>query len=245
MTVEFITYLLIGAFLGGFINGLAGFGTALFALGWWLQVMPPLQAVAIVLVMSVVSGVQGVMVVRSAIEWPRLLRFLVPALVGIPIGLQILERIDADALKVVVAVFLLTYGGFFSFRRSLPNMTKPTPAIDAGIGFIGGILGAIAGLSGALPTMWLSMREWTKEKTRAVLQPYNVVVLGISALMLAIGGAYDRQTLLSILIALPATILAAQIGIWTFRRLSDLQFRRLLIAMMLISGLIILLRTLL
>ena len=244
MSAEFVAYLLLGAALGGFVNGLAGFGTSLFALGWWLQVMPPLQAVAVVLVMSVASGIQGVFVVLHSIEWPRLLRFLLPGLLGIPIGLQLLERIDADRLKIVVAVFLLVYGGFFAFRRDLPSLTRPFEAIDVTVGFFGGILGAIAGLSGALPTIWLSLRDWTRQRTRAILQPYNVTVLGISTLMLAINGTYDRETLIAIAVALPVTMIAAQLGLWTFKRLTDAQFRRLLIAMMLLSGVVLLVRQL-
>ena len=242
MSAELVVFLLIGAAAGGFINGLAGFGTALFALGWWLQVMPPLQAVALVLVMSVCSGIQGVFVVRHAIQPKRLARFLVPALFGIPLGLQILHRVDADTLKMVVAVLLLTYGGYFAFRRDLPTLTQPTPIIDAVIGFLGGILGAIAGLSGALPTMWLSMRDWKKEQTRAVLQPYNVIVIAIAATLLAFTGAFTRETLILIALALPVTMIAAQVGIQTYKRLSDNQFRRLLIAMLLLSGIILLIR---
>ncbi len=242
MTVEFIAFLMIGAAAGGFISGLAGFGTALFALGWWLQVMPPQQAVAVILVMSVVSSFQGVIHVRKSIEWSRLSPFLLPGLLGIPIGLQILERINADHLKLVVALFMLAYGGFFTLRKDLPNLTKPTPIIDKAIGFAGGILGAIAGLSGALPTMWLSMRDWAKETTRAVLQPYNISILGVSAIALAFDGAYDRETLIIILVALPATMIVAQLGIAAFNRLSDNQFRRLLIAMLLLSGIILLAR---
>lgn len=239
VTTEFIVYLLIGAAAGGFISGLAGFGTALFALGWWLQVMSPQQAVAVILVMSVVSSFQGVIHVRKSIEWSRLSPFLLPGLLGIPIGLQILERINADHLKLVVALFMLVYGGFFTLRKDLPNLTKATPVMDRSIGFVGGILGAIAGLSGAFPTMWLSMRDWAKEKTRAVLQPYNISILGISAIALAFDGAYDRATLVTVLVALPVTMIAAQIGIATFNRLSDDQFRRLLIAMLLLSGIVL------
>lgn len=239
MTAEFLFFVTVGAAAGGFVNGLAGFGTSLFALGWWLQVMPPVQAVAVVLVMSVASGVQGVVLVRRSIQWPRLARFLVPALLGIPIGLQVLHRIDADLLKVVVGMFLVIYGGFFTFRRELPALTRPTPVIDSGIGFVGGILGAIAGLSGALPTMWCSMRAWTKAECRAVLQPYNTTVLGIAMLLLALDGAYDRATLSTVAVALPATMLAAQSGIWMFGRFTDAQFRRTLIGLMFLSGILL------
>ena len=62
--ITFLALLGAGAIAGGFINGLAGFGTALFSLGFWLQIMPPQQAVALVLAMSVLSGIQGLILVR-------------------------------------------------------------------------------------------------------------------------------------------------------------------------------------
>ena len=51
-----LIYLVLAGLAGGFINGLAGFGTALFALGFLLQILPPVQAVGLVLVLSVISG---------------------------------------------------------------------------------------------------------------------------------------------------------------------------------------------
>lgn len=245
MTPEYLLVLAAGALSGGFINGLAGFGTALFALSWWLQVMPPLQAVSVALVMSVASGIQGAILVRCVIDWRRLARFLVPALIGIPVGLQLLHHIDGTMLKLAIAGFMLLYGGSFVFRRDLPNLSRPTPIVDSSIGLAGGVLGAVAGLSGALPTMWISMRDWTKEQSRAVLQPFNIVVLGLSATLLALGGSYDAETLMIIAVALPATMLGAQAGLWSFRRLTDQQFRRLLIAMTFAAGVMILLRELL
>lgn len=65
MATEYFIILAAGAAAGGFINGLAGFGTALLALGFWLQIMPPVTAVSMVVVMSVATGLQGVWVVRQ------------------------------------------------------------------------------------------------------------------------------------------------------------------------------------
>jgi uncharacterized membrane protein YfcA len=239
MTLEFLAYLALGAACGGFINGLAGFGTALFALGWWLQVMPPVEAVSISLAMSVISGIQGVVLVWPSIDWARLARFILPALIGVPLGVQILSLIDPGPLKIAVAAFLVLYGGFFTFRRNLPNLTRRTPGTDMTVGFLGGVLGGAAGLSGALPTMWCTLRAWTKSQQRAVLQPFNVTILGLSAVILAVRGAYDGKTLVSIAIALPVTMLAAQLGITVFKRLRDDQFRKLLIGMLFVSGLVL------
>ena len=71
-----------GALAGGFINGLAGFGTALFALGWWLAILPPEEAVTMVVIMSLVSGIYGLREIRHSIQPARLARYVVPALIG-------------------------------------------------------------------------------------------------------------------------------------------------------------------
>ena len=241
-----ILLIVAGAIAGGFINGLAGFGTALFALGFFLSVLPAAQAVALVLLVAIATGLQGLWVVRDALfDNPRrLFRFLIPALVGIPIGVQSLAYVDVPTLKVVVAGFLIIYGGFFSLRRTLPRFDRPTPFVDMGIGFLGGILGGLASLSGALPTMWCSMRSWTKAETRGVLQPFNLCVLAISAALLALRGAYTSQTLLFALIAIPVAILSAQVGIIAYKHVPDTLFRRLLIGLCFISGILLLMREL-
>lgn len=235
-----------GAAAGGLINGLAGFGTALFALGFFLAVLPPVEAVAMVVVLSAVTGLQGVWLVRRSIgDNPRrLARFLLPALPGIPIGVLALTLIDARTLKLVISGFLILYGGYFSLRRALPRFERPTPLIDMTVGFLGGLLGGAASLSGALPTMWCSMRPWPKAETRAVLQPYNVAVLGITAGLLALRGAYSAEVLLALALALPAALISAQVGISLFKRLPDDAFRRLLIAMCFVSGAVLLAREL-
>jgi uncharacterized membrane protein YfcA len=244
MTVETVIFIAIGAGFAGFVNGLAGFGTSLFALGWWLQVMPPTDAVALALVISLLSGFQGVLLVRHAIEPLNLARFLLPALIGIPIGTGLLDHIEASWLQLLIAVFLLTYGAFFSLRKTLPTLSRPTPIIDGIVGFLGGILGALAGLSGALPTVWLSLRAQPKARTRALLQPFSMVVLCLAAGLLAVKGAYNANVLIAFLVATPISLAGAQIGIRLFKRLHDADFRRLLIILMFLSGAILLVRTL-
>ncbi|AWZ19855.1 hypothetical protein RTM1035_18655 [Roseovarius sp. TM1035] len=246
MNADALPYVIAGAMAGGFINGLAGFGTALFALGFFLAVLPPVQAVAMLVVLSVVTGLQGLWVVRAAIgqNKRRLARFLIPGLAGIPIGVTILSVIDASTLKTVVAAMLLLYGGYFTLRANLPTFERATPFWDMLVGFLGGILGGAASLSGALPMMWCTLRPWPRHETRAVLQPFNVGVLAVATGTLALKGAYTHETLIYLAIAIPAALLAAQIGISVFKRLSDTAFRRLLIVMTFVSGVVLLLREL-
>lgn len=230
--------LVLGAAAGGFVNGLAGFGTALFALGFWLQFLPPAQAVAIAVMVSTVTGLQGVLIVRRDIREnsSRLAIFVCPALPGVLVGAAALSFVEPGFLKFLVAAFMLLYGGFFILRRNLPRIDRSTPLIDAIVGFLGGILGGAASLSGVLPTMWCAMRAWPKSETRAVLQPFNVIVLGVTAAVFFITGAYDAEVLTLLAVALPVAVISAQAGIAAFRRLGDDGFRRLLIGLMFFSG---------
>lgn len=239
MTIEVFLFLLLGALAGGFINGLAGMGTALFALGFFLVVLDPVAAVAMVALMSVVSGIQGLWVVRGAIaERPgRLMRFLIPGIIGVPLGTALLAYIDERTLRFTIALMLIAYGGYFGFQSALPAFTRPAPRIDAAIGFIGGILGGAAAMSGALPSKWLSLRPWPKAEIRAVLQPYNTTLLLMAAILLWRQGGYAELTWPMIALVLGASLVAAQIEVHVYRRLSDNRFRRILIIMTLGLGL--------
>ena len=247
MTGEFLLLLLVGAAAGGFINGLAGFGTALFTLGFWLQIFPAAEAVALILMMSVATGLQGLWVVRQemADQPGRIARFLIPAVFGVPIGVHILSFIDTHILKLIVSAFMISYGGFFAFRSALPTLNAPYRLADSLIGFLGGVLGGMAGLSGALPTFWCSLRPWPKRETRAVLQPFNVAILFLGMLFLAAQGIYTSQLLFWFLLALPVGLASAYAGLQIFKRLETNTFRRMLIVLMLVSGCLLLARTML
>ena len=239
MSAQTILFLAMGAAAGGFINGLAGTGTALFALGFYLFVLDPVTAVAIVALMSVLAGVQGLWIVRAEIRARphRFLRFAVPGLFGVPIGLLLLNVVDAQLLRLAIAALLILYGGYFGLRSALPAFDRDTPIIDRAIGFVGGVLGGLAGVSGAIPSMWLSLRTWPKAQTRAVLQPFNMAMLVTTVMLLAFRGAYDATALRALLVTVPLGLIAAQVGLMIFKRLSDTAFRRLLILLTLAMGL--------
>ncbi|WP_298837093.1 sulfite exporter TauE/SafE family protein [uncultured Roseobacter sp.] len=238
MTGTEALFILLGAAAAGFVNGLAAFGTALFAMGFFLTVMPPVQAVAMSVVLAAVNGLQGAWEVRREImDAPaRLARFVVPGLLGVPLGVSLLQILDAGVLKLTIAVFLILYGGYFTLRRQLPALAPRSGVPDALVGCAGGVMGGAAALSGALPTMWCSLRGWPKNELRAVLQPFNVIILSATMALLVASGAFTRQTLVFLALALPVALVFARLGLMVFRRLPDVVFTRLLIGLCLVSG---------
>ncbi len=244
MTTSFILFLALGAAAGGFINGLAGTGTAFFSLPFYLVIMAPVHAIAIASLLAILAGFQGLWVIRANLKQnkSKLAAFIIPGIIGVPIGVALLESIDANNLRILIAVLLIVYGGYFAFRPTLPSIEKPTPIVDVFISFSGGLLAGLAALSGALPMMWLSMRPWSKSEIRAILQPFNMTVLTATTTMLLFKGAYDDATLSALMIAIPVAICASLVGLFLFTRLSNAVFRRLLKTRCLLAGLGILLQ---
>ena len=247
MQWEIIICVVLGAAAGGFVNGLAGFGTALMSLGIWLQAMPAEQAVPIVAAMSVISGVQSLWLTRSGLSkgFRRLPRFLLPALFAMPLGTYILFWVDASTIKITIACLMLLYGAFLIAKHSLPQMNKDHPVLDALVGFVSGLLGGAASLSGVLPTMWAALQPWNKQETSAILRPFNVIILGLACAVYLWRGYFTLDTLGLMAIAIPSTLIAAQIGVALYKRLSDGAFRQLLLWLMIGGGLSLIARELL
>ena len=202
--------------------------------------MPPLDAVITVVIMSLVGGVQGLYAVRNAIDFGEQLRFLVPALMGIMLGFLYLDAVNIIMLKLLVGSLLILFGGFFTFRKTLPKLTKRYLATDVFVGFVGGLFGIMAGMSGAILTMGCSLYDWNKARRRALVQPFNMIVLGTVLALMIWRGIIDSRMWIIVALAFPFSVIGTQTGIFVFRRLNDRQFQRLLILLIFASGLVLL-----
>nr|WP_283949747.1 sulfite exporter TauE/SafE family protein [Limobrevibacterium gyesilva] len=103
---------MFGALSGGFVSGLAEFGTGLVAMGIWLHALPPVVAASIVVICSVVSQVQTIPTVWHAIQPSRVLPFVLPGLIGVPIGTQLLSCLDPNTFRFGMGIFLLCFSAF-------------------------------------------------------------------------------------------------------------------------------------
>ena len=140
-----IVLIVIGALAGGIVNGLTGFGTALTALGIWLFALPPTVAATLVILSSVVSQLQTLPMIWRTILWKRVVAFVAPGVLGVPIGTFLLPHIDPRLFKIGVGVFLVLYSAHVLARRFEVKTAWGGTIADGVIGFFGGICGGLAG----------------------------------------------------------------------------------------------------
>src|SRR6185312_13669587 len=94
--------LFLGALAGGFVAGLAGFGTALMALGIWLYVLPPSLAVPLVLICSVVAQSSTLPAMWKSFDLTLVWPFVIGGLFGVPIGTVLVAHADPNVFKLTV-----------------------------------------------------------------------------------------------------------------------------------------------
>ena len=239
MGAEQIVIVFVGALAGGLVNGLTGFGTALTVLGIWLYAITPTVAATLVIFCSAISQLQTLPMIWRTIRWEYVLAFVAPGLLGVPIGTFLLPHIDPRLFKIGIGVFLVAYTSYVLTRRAQIKMTWGGGVADAVVGFAGGILGGIAGLSGVLPVVWTDMRGWTKEHRRGVVQIFNMAILSMALVSHAVSGLVTREVAVAAIAALPGTIAGAWLGAFIYRRIADRSYSRVIMVLLLVSGIVL------
>ncbi len=230
-----ILWIVAGGLAGGFVNGLSGFGMAMAAIPLWLQVASPANAASLAAICAVVAHAQSVGMIVHAIDVKRLAPFIVGGLLGIPIGTWLLVGIDEASFRLWVGTLMVAYCAVMLSGRVTLKI-EAGAAADGAVGFLGGILGALAAFSGALPAIWGGLRRWGKDERRAVLQPFNMSILAVAVVAHAVAGLFTVELGRSLLFAVPATLVGAYAGKALYRRLGDHHFDRVVLAILLAAG---------
>jgi uncharacterized protein len=226
----------IATFLGSFVAGLAGFAFGLIAAAIWLHVLTPLQTATLIVVYGLIVQGYAVWKLRHALDWRRLLPLVIGGQIGIPVGIELLRWLPAPAMRAAVGVVLVAFSLYSLLRPRLGSVAGVGPLADGAAGFASGIVGGATGLAGILPTIWASVRGWTKDEQRAVFQPTAVAIFAGCLAWLGGTGSFDRATLILFLAGLPALFAGSWFGLRLYGRLDEANFRKVVLGLLLVAG---------
>lgn len=231
---------LAGAFAGGLVSGLTGFGTGITALPIWLAGLTPALASPLVVICSLIGQFQTLPAIWHAIDWRRCAPLIAGGLCGVPIGAWLLPYVPLQLFRIGVGLLLIAYCGFSLASRIRFRVRGGGRAADSLVGFFAGILGGIAGLSGPLPTIWARLRDWGKDERRGIFQAFATTILSAAFLAQLVGGLLTLEVWKMVLVAAPGTVLGAWIGRRVYDRLDHAKFDRAVIFVLLLSGFLLL-----
>jgi uncharacterized protein len=230
-----IPLFLFATFAGAFVAGLSGFAFGLVAASLWLYILTPVQSATLIIGFGLLVQGYSVWKLREALDWQRLWPFIAGAAIGVPAGVTLLTWSDPRSVRIAVGIILILYSLYAFFRPAL-KFSGGGRTSDAAVGFFNGVLGGLTGLAGILVTIWCNLRGWPKDVQRTVFQPVAVAIFLMSALWLGAKGAVSLDTTKFFVMGLPCVIAGTWLGLKLFGRIDEATFRKIVLALLFVSG---------
>ena len=228
---------LAGAAVAGFVQGLSGFAFGLAAMGIWAWSVSPQLAGPMVVFGSLIGQLLSIHSVRASLDLRRVLPLILGGVIGVPIGAAALPHLDATLFKLGVGLLLAIYCPAMLLTRELPRIRGGGRLADGIAGLIGGVMGGIGGLSGPAPTLWCTLRHWSRDTQRAVIQSFNLAMHTLTLTVYAVDGAITAETGRMFAVIAPTLVIPCLVGARLYSRVGEIQFRRLVLGLLFLSGL--------
>jgi uncharacterized protein len=225
-----------GTFTAALVTGVAGFAFGIVAAAVWLHFLSPAQTTALIVAYGLI--VQGISVwkLRRSIRLMRLIPFLLGGAIGVPIGVDLLRWTSPATLRLSVGIVLILFS-LYSLVRPQMAPTTAGKAADGAIGVLNGIIGGATGLVGIALTIWCTLRGWPRDEQRTVFQPVSVAIFLMTGFWLGGTGLIRADTLRLFVIGLPVLLAGTWVGLRLYARLDEAGFRKVVLRLLLMSGL--------
>lgn len=227
---------LAGWLLGGFINGIVGFGAALVAMPIVALGLDMRTAVPTCGLVVLSLNVQMAWSYRAHLDTSGIRALFLGALPGALTGIVLLRHFPESWLKMGLGVLLAGYA-LWGLCSAQPHARRLAAGWGALTGFLSTSLGTAFGFNGPPLAVYLSLRGGSQHQIKAALGAFFIVsglfIVGAHGF----SGLYSLRALTLFAVALPAVILGGWAGIRMSRRFGEGQFRRILFAMILLMGL--------
>ena len=221
-------------FLSALFSGLSGFGfSAIGALT--LCVLSPQFGICMLMLLSLFTqamsiGSLGGDVRKHNVDWTRsFLPYAAGGVLGLPAGLWVLARASAHLLVMTLGALLTAYALYSIFKpKSLALVGADTSLGEAvAIGAMGGFIGGFSAFPGSALVVWNGLRKVSKERGRALTQPFILVMQCAALAIVAIArpSIFDAKLLALLLATLPLAWAGNWLGIEIYKRTSDINYR--------------------
>jgi len=237
-------------FLSGIMSGLSGFGFSAVGAACLLLIQPVLEA-PLLQSLSTCNQLLSVGQLREDMpkSWKSFWAGPGPCILGgLPgafIGIWLLHNLPPRQLQMAFGTLLVLYALYSIFK---PTGTKLSgfdgPATGAGVGFLGGAIGGFTAFPGAAVVVWTGLRDLPKAQNRGIVQPYilvtQVVALTINAIEYP--GTFSHRFWILLAVTIPVVLPGTLGGVMLYRRISDVNFKRVSFMLLGLSGVTLLLR---
>lgn len=225
--------IVIAALLAGLARGFSGFGAALIFVPIGSAVLGPVVALPVLLLADMATSSRLIKTAWGNCAWSDVRGVAVGGLAGLPIGNYVLTAVDPIAVRWVIVALILA--SLTAMLTGWKPAHRPSPATDAGIGLISGLMSGIAQIGGPPVVIYWLATQSDPGRTRANLSVYFALMMWTSLGIFAIKGLVTAKVLWLAAVAAPGYALGIAVGARLFGLASPLTFRRISIALVAIA----------
>jgi uncharacterized membrane protein YfcA len=219
------------------VQGAAGFGLPIVVMPALINLLGVSTASAIVALVATAQAPFFVIRYRRDLKIKVMVPLIVAAYLGIPIGVYLVPRVDGDLVAGALGLILLLYALYAWFTPQLPELSHPAWAYL--FGFFSGILAGAYTIGSVAVIIYATSRRWPLAEFKANLQAYFLIINTFLIVNHAAAGNLTEEVWRSALIALPVAMLGLFAGFTMDRYLSGPRFRRLVLVLLMVMGLLL------
>jgi len=231
--------LIIGIFMGFFVQTIIGFGAALISLPILLYVMPLSDGVAYLSIFNLISAPFYIYKEWKFIDRKLLKELALSSIFGVLLGILVLVYGHPILLKKALGAFILLFVINSLIKK---KEIKLFPIMKPIFGFLGGFFSGVFSTGG--PLYVIVVKDETKDVT--VFRATMFGVLGFVTLVripaLAMGEVLTMSQVYNSLIVLPFFILALYVGKKVYLKLNENLMRKFILASLFVSGLMLIIK---
>lgn len=238
MDTEIFLILSVGIFVGFYVQTLIGFAGSLMALPILLFKMELPDAIAYISIFYLFSSIFLISKEWKNIDRKIIMQLAIASVIGVILGIVVLTYTKPIILKKALGIFILLYVAYASFGKKKIKLNKKGVM---GFGVMAGFFSGVFSTGGPLYVICVENTVKNVKAFRATM----IGVLGLVTIVrvpaLAVSGILNFSHLKMTLFVFPVFLLAQFLGKRTFMSIKEDLFKRSLMLLLCISGLIMIL----
>lgn len=242
MTTLQLFFIAVAWFLGGFVHGVASVGGGMVAMPIVTSFTGAREAILISCLTGLAIPLALAVLYRRHILRREVLWLTAGCIPGVPAGVALLTVLSGPVLLFGVGVMLIVFTLWQTLSHSVRTTLSFHPAAAFLTGFAGAFVTACTSLGGPILVMYAAFRGWKKEQTLASTSMFfNLMNLGLIVLQWK-AGLYTADLLCAVSLSLPCAVAGVLISMPVVRVMPQKTFRKVLLLMIFVSGILLLSR---
>lgn len=235
-TIQIETAVFAIFFLAALVQCISGFGSALVAMAFLPALIGLHTAAPLFAICAIPMEVVLLIRFREELTLREIWRVVLASFVGVPFGVVLVKFVSERIALSVLGAALIGYSVYALMGKRLPRSDHFSLPWLAGL--MGGMLGGAYNTGGPPIVLYADTQAWEPERFKSNLQGYFVVSSALIVFGHAIAGNIQPDVIGWLPNAIAAIMAGLLAGALLDKRIPPLMFRRIVLVMLIVMGLV-------